>query len=1065
MSGLNRRDFLKALGLSGGTAAVAGCGLDDNRYYTPFEQVLPYVVRPELVTPGTPTFFATTVLSGPRARTALARHRDGRVINVGANKRSPIAPAVLPAELFELQKHYSPDRFQGPSEGGNPVQWDAALQKLTDAVKSAKSSGKKVAWLGGYRTGALVNLINDFADEAVYWEPMGYECEALATEALFGQRSLPRYDLSRSTVVLSFGADFLNGWGDPDLADQWAQSRNQGSEVVSRTVMVSPRRGHTGANADDWYSVTPGTEAGVALALAKAVAAKTNRAGLVSAWLGDVDIDANIGAAGMTREVFDTLTKQLHSDAVVLPGGVSASGSAGVALAKATYLLNLAIGADGSRFGLGGYAGPIDTFGRVQKLVEDMAAGSIGVLLLDDVNPAFALPASVGFEAAIAKVGLVVGLSSHPDESNAAMGLSLPTSDVFEDWGHEEPFEGLHLLRQPTMTPLYDTVSVGDILLSVARAAGLTAAVAATETAELQGGSDGAPAPAPAFGALGFEPKTWLDYLKAWWESHLFPHDTGFDAWWAGCLGDGFFDTNTHHGATRRGLLKPAPAPVDAPVGEYEGDGDFALHVFRHPYLDDGRYANQPWAQETSDPLSGIVWDTWLEVSPGDAERLGVNYNDQVEVSSANGTVRIGVQVSKWIADGTVGISSGNGHKSGGRYADGYGVNVANLLGARSSADGTFCWQQARVSVKRTSGEGGLVTTFSQYGDSDENRGFAVSVNAASFAAQGDERTDHPGDLTGIHHLPRDPRLKEIGRLDFYEMPEHPIYRFGMTVDTDTCTGCGACIVACYAENNLPVVGKVKVEEGREMAWMRIDRFVKEREGGEEYHFVPMMCQQCGHAGCESVCPVLATYHTIEGLNAMVYNRCVGTRYCSNACPYTVRRFNYHSYRWPEPFNLQLNPDVSVRTMGVMEKCTFCVQRIRDVKSAYRDRDFTAVVPDGELAQLTACAEACPSQALTFGNLNDPESGPSKTRHSGRNYYPLVELNAFPAVNYLAKVSFHVDAPSHGGGHGEGHEDGHGDAHGDAHEEESHQDGHDASHDGSDHEAHDAPEHGSAGEH
>jgi len=442
---------------------------------------------------------------------------------------------------------------------------------------------------------------------------------------------------------------------------------------------------------------------------------------------------------------------------------------------------------------------------------------------------------------------------------------------------------------------------------------------------------------------------------------------------------------------------------------------------------------------------------------------LGVGFGDQLEISSPHGTVRAGVQVSKWIADGTLGLSTGNGHSAGGRYADGVGVNVSDLLGVQSSADGTFCWQQVKVQVKRTGNKADLVTTYSTYGDGDEDRGFAVAVNADEFAKAGDSPSAAPGGLTPIHHLPRDERLKSAGILDFYELPEHPVYRFGMTIDTNACTGCAACVVACYAENNLPVVGKVKVAEGREMGWLRIDKFVKDRDGQDEYFFVPMLCQQCGHAGCESVCPVLATYHTIEGLNAMIYNRCAGTRYCANACPYSVRKFNYHSYQWPEPFNLQLNPDVMVREMGVMEKCTFCVQRIRDIKSAYRDLSFVGVVPDNELKQLPACAEACATQAITFGNLNDEASVPSKTRLSGRNYYPLGELNVFPAINYLAKASFHQAPPAHGGGHGEAHGDAaaHGE-HGDAapHSEQG------EAHGAPKQEPHDeAPEHGSAGAH
>jgi molybdopterin-containing oxidoreductase family iron-sulfur binding subunit len=457
------------------------------------------------------------------------------------------------------------------------------------------------------------------------------------------------------------------------------------------------------------------------------------------------------------------------------------------------------------------------------------------------------------------------------------------------------------------------------------------------------------------------------------------------------------------------------------------GSGEFTLVSFEHSFLGDGRFANVPWAQEAPDPLSGQTWDTWVVVSRATAAKLGLEDDDLVTLTTATGSIDVGVEILPVVRDDVVAVPFGNGHTSAGRYTDGIGKNVIALLSTVTGAGGV-AWQQAKVSLTKAGSKAGLTSAFGM-GDHDPGRNWVANAPAAQVAEHGDAPSAHPGELTGIHHLPMDRRLQERGITDFYPAPDHPTYRFAMTVDTDACTGCGACSIACYAENNLPVVGKRKVGEGREMAWIRINRYLQ-GDDGEEVHFLPLMCQQCAHAPCESVCPVLATYHTLDGLNAMVYNRCAGTRYCSNACPYSLRRFNYHSYTWPEPFNLQLNPDVVTRTMGVMEKCTFCVQRIRRVKSAYKDGGaFTQTVPDAALTQLPACADACPSQALTFGNLEDENSKPTLLRKSGRTYTPIHEINTMSAVNYLAKANFHKTHDSHGGDHAAGADDNHEPAH------------------------------------
>ena len=1017
---------MKAIGLTGVTAAGA-CGLDDNRYRTPVEDVLPYVVKPEQVTPGTPTFFATSITSGPTAYPVLARHRDGRVINVESNRKSGMAAAVPKSVLLELQRLYSPDRYRGPVEnpGGadkKEITWDDGISKLTEAVKAAKSAGKQVAYLGPYRSGSIVKLIGDYtSNTAVYWEPVGYAGEASAWKALFGTTGLPQYDISEARYVLSFGAAFLGGWGGSELQSQYAEARNPNNgHFVARFALVSPHMDQGGANADDWYPCKVGSQTHLAFAIAKLVADKNNYTGNARPILDAINLKDAIAASGVSEGDVDAIAAHFSDaeTAVALPG-ITDDGD----LSVATALINLVSGNGGKTFKSGGYTGPIHGSSDVASLIEKMKAGKIGVLLLDDTNPAYSLPTAAGFSDGVAKVDMVVGLSSHPDESNALAHVILPTSSSFEDWGDEEISGGRSLLRQPAMTNLWDTRSLGDILLASAKGAGLTAPVTAKVMDATEGGAvPAADATAAPAASTGFDAANWKEYLQTEW---LARH--GAD--WRKALHDGVYQGAKASHSTPE---IQQPSYRFAPRDIADGTG---IVLYLHPHRYDGRYANQPWSQEVADPMSGHVWGSWVEVSP-DTFDASLSAKAEVEIKGPGGALKVGAVRYRGLAPNTVAIALGQGHVSNGRYANNTGVNAFALAGNDVDSFGNILYNGGTGSLAATGGSADLVSTFGQETDprvagGDGKRDWGVSVNANELEKHGDKPASDPhhvGALTGIHHFPRDPRLEKAGELNFYDEPDHPNYRFGMTVDTNACNGCGACVIACYAENNLPIVGKSLIYKGREMNWLRINRYWEETKPENEgdrpqfdVQFVPMMCQHCAHAPCESVCPVLATYHNVDGLNAMIYNRCVGTRYCANNCPYVARRFNFHTYKWPEPFNLQLNPEISVRTMGVMEKCTFCVQRIRNAKIAHKGDGFTGKVPNEDLQQLTACADACPSQALTFGDKNDSASTVSTLAKSERSYVILAELNTFSAVNYLAKASFHHHN-AHGAASSEGHD-------------------------------------------
>ncbi len=905
-----------------------------------------------------------------------------------------------------------------------------------------------MAYVGPYRSGSIVALLNEVTGgNALFFEGLGLDAEALAAKALFGAVGLPRFHVEDAHYVLSFGASFLGASScGPELQTGFARAKDANSGgFVARFVAVTPLKDQTSANADDWHACVPGTEAMVALAIARLVADAKGYNGPATAMLAAADVAAAATASGVPQAAIEAIAKDFAANrAVALPGGVNGASAAATRLAGAVYLLNVVSGHDTMR--AGGYQAPIASLGDLQALVADMEADRVGVLIVDDVDLVHALPGEA-FSAALAKVGTVVSVAGAPSETSKLCKLHAPTHSVFEDWGDEEPWAGTTLLRQPGMNPLGDTRSLGDLLIALWRAfdAGSApkgtwrdwlwsrwaavgmAPAAAPVPAEGAAPAPAAPAPAAPAAPVAFDPTQ--PQFRAWLDQQL-----------------------------KRGLIESgaAPAPLAivgsmdlASTPEHAGDGAYHLVVFAHPFYLDGRYANEPWAQETPDPMTGIVWDTWALVHPETAEKLGVEDNSALEISGPAGKIVVGVEVHPCIAKDTIGVPMGGGHTAaGGRYAADVGANVVKVLPDRKDPSGALVLQGAKVGATVTAADVNLVSTFGN--DTDSDRNFAVVCEADEWSKVGDAKSDHPGHLNGIHHLEMDRRLlaneaawrqanpdaewEKRQYTDFYPVPDHPTYRFAMTIDTNACTGCSACMVACQAENNLPVVGKWKMEKNRQMHWIRINRYFggHSDDGSPSVHFVPMLCQQCGHAPCESVCPVLATYHTIDGLNAMVYNRCVGTRYCANACPYSVRRFNYHSYVWPEPFNLQLNPDVVARTMGVMEKCTFCVQRIRRTKAAYRAEGFTHTVPDEALEQLTACAEACPSQAITFGNLIDPESTPHVSRSSGRTYFALSEINTFPAINYLSRASFHVHRPHHGAGGGEhaeaagGHHEGEG---------------------------------------
>jgi molybdopterin-containing oxidoreductase family iron-sulfur binding subunit len=680
--------------------------------------------------------------------------------------------------------------------------------------------------------------------------------------------------------------------------------------------------------------------------------------------------------------------------AVALPPGSAVASRRAVGSSAAVLLLNQVVGAVGSRLIVPAAPGTSvkSSYRDALALIREMRDGQVDVLLIHHANPVYALPASAGFRDALAKVKLVVSFATGRDETSEHASVVLPTHAPLESWGDARPRAGVRALVQPTLRPLYDTRAFGDAILDLGRAVSPEAA------AQLPAGS-------------------FRSELEAAW--------AGVD-WRAALKAGGVYETPSH-AATG---FDASQLQVAAPV--FTGEGELTLLAFPHAFLGDGRGAALPLLQEVPDPVTHVAWDSWAEISLETAKRLGVELGDVLRLETSAGAIEVAAFPRGGIRDDVIAVPTGQGHsvghfasKAGQGLPDvARGVNVAEVLpGDGVDENGGRAWLTEKPKVTASGRHRRLPLL--QWSDNKRERQLGEAITLAALAGH-DEHAGHQGPHE--FHKPFDPAkdaADEQYERTFHEQGQASArasdYRWGMTVDLDRCTGCSACIAACYVENNVPRVGEDETRLVRQMAWLRIDRWVGEGEpvleagrvhpsssreqlGDTDIRNAPIMCQHCGAAPCEPVCPVIATYHNEEGLNAMIYNRCIGTRYCANNCPYKVRRFNYWDHqltKWPAPMELGLNPDVTVRGQGVMEKCNFCVQRIQSARQPAKNAGVK--IADG--AVQTACQQSCPSNAIHFGNLRDPESEVSKkAADPKRGYHALHMLNTRPAVTYLSKV-------------------------------------------------------------
>jgi anaerobic selenocysteine-containing dehydrogenase/Fe-S-cluster-containing dehydrogenase component len=1000
----SRRSFLKVLGAASATTAVAACSSNTG------EELIPYLVHPDETVAGVSNYYASTCRECAAGCGLLLEVRDGRTFKVEGNPDHPVNRGALCSRgQASVQGLYNPDRYRQPmlrKDGRlTPISWTQATTLLTQQLASVQGAGKAggAVFINQHETGSFPGFLDAWLEG--YGMPPHLSYAALADGAVIAANkqsygvAWPWLDFTAAKIVVSFSADFLETWG-ASVPQQlsFADARAKGADAP-RVIYVGPRRSLTGMNADQWIPCKPGSELAIANAL------------------------GGTGSVEQAAQTADVPAATLQVLATALAGAPS------LLLAGGSTELALAVNALNQKFGNVGRsvlpAQPIESFegmttdAELTDAVERMRAGQVPVLFVRGANPVFTSPRSAKLAEAMSKVPFKVSFSSYPDETTELCDLVLPDHHAIESWGDAQPMSGVISLQQPGMDPVYDTRATADVLLALSKT----------------------------------NPKLAAARPAANYREHLISRYPGGTTAFTAALMKGIGNGTIAGQRPRRGAV----ATTRAAANIANTSGDFFLVVYPSPLLEDGSGANKPWLQEIPDPVTKVCWQTVIEVGTSAAARLAIDPGDVLRVETAAGAITAPAFVYPGLRGDTIAVAFGRGHTAYGRYAQNVGVNPGDLLPlAFDARSGAQAWTSTKAKVTKT---GDFVPLVSAEGSARQHgRGVAQAVDARDLnrtepaevpvsPVKGNEESEEhmPGDashefLPGLRapvaqdaqgDLPSDDNLK--GMYDPKHWSGMAKRRWAMTIDLARCTGCSACVTACYAENNIPTVGArhqssatagleglpgANILRGREMAWIRLERFY---EGGEtldenfETRFVPMLCQHCGNAPCEPVCPVYATYHSPDGLNVQVYNRCVGTRYCSNNCPYKVRYFNWFGYgeparpqyAWPERMNWQLNPDVTVRGKGVMEKCSMCVQRIRE--SEHRAKlEGRALVAD---EFTTSCAQACPSNAITFGDAADPAWSVTKLIADKRGYHVFEELNTFTAVVYLKKIN-HSASPA-----------------------------------------------------
>ncbi len=957
-SSTSRRDFLKYLGFTTAAAALASCE-------GPVRKAIPYVVKPEEITPGKANYYATTMFNGFDFAHVIVKTREGRPIHIKPNKKAgSSANARVLASVLSL---YDSNRLRNPKAGGKETSWDKVDAQIPVQLKKIIESGKQVVLLTGTCASpsgrALLQEFNEKFGPVrhVIYDTVSESAALDAFESMYGQRALPEYHFDKADVIVSIGADFLGDWQGGGYEVSYIKGRKPETGKMSYHTQIEANMTLTGANADKRIPIKPSQQVFALINLYNAVTGN--------------NLPSKSTAADEEIKKLAKKLKSAGSKAVVVTG-IQDKNAQLLALAINKYLnsqvmdtqvvRNLRKGSDR----------------EVKALLQDMKSGKVGALLMYNTNPAYTIPAFADYAS---KVGLVVDFTQHDDETAQLSHYALPAPHYLEAWGDVAPRTGEYAVIQPVIRPLFNTRSLHDTLLKW----------------------------------MG-DQRDFYQYIKG-----------RFQGDWNKTLTDGVMRTAVMNleGIVAEELPEINWNQVAAQLAKTPAS-DFEMTLYTKTSMGDGQMANNPWLQELPDPITRATWDNYLTLSPADARKLGITnttadngaLDGPVVDITVNGTVLsdVPVYIQPGQAEGSVGLALGYGHTHGVKDEMKVGVNAYH-------AYRNFNTFQPDVKIGAPKGTHEFALIQLQHT-------MAGRHDVLKEVSLHDYKHEDPHHWNHKHKFSEEHREVEADKVNLWaEFDDTTGHKFNLSIDLTACTGCAACVIACHSENNVPVVGKREVRRSRDMHWLRIDRYYSSevpsfeaaREEGlsraEMYHgvervaanpqvaFQPVMCQHCNHAPCETVCPVQATSHGRQGQNHMAYNRCIGTRYCGNNCPYRVRRFNWFRYNMNDEFDyhmndeygrMVLNPDVVVRSRGVMEKCSLCIQMtqatILDAKREGR------AIRDGEFQ--TACTNACSTGALVFGDVNDKDSKIKALTEDKRAYHLLDFIGTRPNVVYQVKV-------------------------------------------------------------